>query len=106
MICEYTKDSRELLIKFSGEIDHYTCEAIKRESDYEIQKCMPKMVVFYFKNVKFMDSSGIGMLIVRYKQILRVGGQAEIINLSNDIKRIFEMSGIFKIIPLKEEVKS
>ena len=43
--------------------------------------------------------------IGRYKQILRLGGSAEIINISKDIKRIFEMSGIFKIMPLKEEIK-
>ncbi|MBQ9267256.1 MAG: anti-sigma factor antagonist [Clostridia bacterium] len=103
MICEYTKDNRELTIKFSGEIDHHTCDVIKVKSDYEIQKYMPKKVVFDFKDVKFMDSSGIGMLIGRYKQILRIGGQAEMVHTSKDIKRIFEMSGIFKIIPLREE---
>ena len=68
MICEYTKDSRELLIKFSGEIDHYTCEAIKRESDYEIQKCMPKMVVFDFKNVKFREKLSLFFNIIKSKR--------------------------------------
>ena len=104
MVCEYTKDNRELVIRFSGEIDHHTCDSIKVKADYEIQKYMPKKVVFDFKNVKFMDSSGIGMLIGRYKQIIRIGGKAEMINASKDVKRIFEMSGIFKIIPLKEEI--
>ena len=103
MLSEYTKENRELIISFSGEIDHHTCNRIKAKSDYDIQKYMPKKVIFDFKDVKFMDSSGIGMLIGRYKQILRIGGQAEMINASKDIKRIFEMSGIFKIIPLKEE---
>lgn len=104
MIFEYTKENRELKIKFFGEIDHHTCNGIKVNADYEIQKYSPKRVIFDFKDVKFMDSSGIGMLIGRYKQIIRNGGQAEMINASKDIKRIFEMSGIFKIIPLIEEV--
>ena len=103
MMCEYTKENKILKIKFSGEIDHHTCDGIKLRTDYEIQKHAPKKVVFDFSDVKFMDSSGIGMLIGRYKQILRINGQAEMINVSSDIKRIFEMSGIFKIIPIKED---
>lgn len=102
MICEYLKENKELIIKFSGEIDHHTCDGIKAKSDYEIQKHMPKKVIFDFSEVKFMDSSGIGMLIGRYKQILRIGGKAEMVNTSKEVERIFEMSGIFKIIPLKE----
>lgn len=104
MMFEYSNESRVLLVKFAGEIDHHTCDGIKIKADYELQKYMPQKVVFDFKSVNFMDSSGIGMLIGRYKQILRIGGQAEIINVSKDIRRILEMSGIFKVIPLKEEM--
>lgn len=43
------------------------------------------------------------MVIGRYKQLMRFGGKAEMKNVSNDIKRIFNMVGIFKIIPLIEE---
>lgn len=95
----YEQESRTLKVILGGEIDHHSCDEIKKLADYEIQRLSPKRVVFDFKNVKFMDSSGIGMLIGRYKLILRYGGQAEMINLSKDIKRIFEMTGIFKIIP-------
>lgn len=103
MLMLYEKEKKKLVLKFSGEIDHHTCDEIKKEADYDIQKYTPQKLVFDFKNVKFMDSSGIGMLIGRYKQLLRYGGQAEMVNVNRDIKRIFEMSGIFKIIPLVEE---
>jgi stage II sporulation protein AA (anti-sigma F factor antagonist) len=49
------------------EIDHHSTLKIKNRADYEIQKYMPKTAVFDFSNVTFMDSSGIGMLIGRYK---------------------------------------
>lgn len=104
MVCEYDKDKKELVIKYDGEIDHHTCDIIKVKSDYEIQKYSPKLVIFDFEKVKFMDSSGIGMLLGRYKQILRVGGRAEMINVKKEVKRVFEMSGIFKIIPMVEKV--
>lgn len=104
MNIEYFKESRTLILKIDGEIDHHSCEQIKKEADYEIQKNAPKKLVFDFKNVNFMDSSGIGLVIGRYKYLLRIGGDTEIINVNKEIKRILDMSGIFKIIPIYEEV--
>ena len=104
MKIEYLKQNRTLILKIDGEIDHHSCEQIKKEADYEIQKNAPKKLVFDFKNVNFMDSSGIGLLIGRYKYLLRIGGETEIINVNKEIKRILDMSGIFKIIPIYEEV--
>lgn len=104
MNIEYLKENRTLILKIDGEIDHHSCEQIKKEADYEIQKNAPKKLVFDFKNVNFMDSSGIGLIIGRYKYLLRIGGETEIINVNKEIKRILDMSGIFKIIPIFEEV--
>ena len=104
MKIEYLKQNRTLILKIDGEIDHHSCEQIKKEADYEIQKNAPKKLVFDFKNVNFMDSSGIGLLIGRYKYLLRIGGETEIINVNKEVKRILDMSGIFKIIPIYEEV--
>jgi len=104
MKIEYLKQNRTLILKIDGEIDHHSCEQIKKEADYEIQKNAPKKLVFDFKNVNFMDSSGIGLLIGRYKYLLRIGGETEIINVNKEIKRILDMSGIFKIMPIYEGV--
>ena len=49
-----------------------------------------------------MDSAGIGMLIGRYKMMKLIGGSLEIVNLSNTLKKLLEMSGINKIIPMEE----
>lgn len=104
MNIEYLKENRTLILKIDGEIDHHSCEQIKKEADYEIQQTAPKKLVFDFKNVNFMDSSGIGLIIGRYKYLLRIGGETEIINANKEVKRILDMSGIFKIIPIFEEV--
>lgn len=101
---EYLRETRTLILQIEGEIDHHTCEQIKKETDYEIQKRAPKKLIFDMKDVKFMDSSGIGLIIGRYKYLLRIGGETEIINVNKEIKRILNMSGIFKIIPILEEV--
>ena len=50
-----------------------------------------------------MDSAGIGMIIGRYKMMKLIGGEMEIVNISPNVKRILEMSGISKIISMKEK---
>ena len=60
---------------------------------------MPKEVIFDFSNVSFMDSAGIGLIIGRYKLINMIGGELKIANVNTQIQKIFEMSGIIKIIP-------
>lgn len=105
MFAEYNENERKLTINFEGEIDHHSCLEISMKTDDVIRKYLPQKVVFDFQDVSFMDSSGIGMLLGRYKRLLRFGGEAEMKNLNSDMKRIFTMSGIFKIIPLVKEEK-
>ena len=103
MIVKYDEMVRTLIINFDGEIDHHSCGEISVISDDAIKKYLPKKVIFDFENVRFMDSAGIGMILGRYKQLMRFGGRAEMININSDIERIFNMVGIFKIIPLVKE---
>ena len=63
----YNKEDKLLVMEITEEIDHHTTEKIRRRADYEIQRYMPKKVVFDFNYVNFMDSAGIGLLIGRYK---------------------------------------
>ena len=65
---------------------------------------MPRKVIFDFNQVTFMDSAGIGMLIGRYKVAKMLGSNIEMINVKPSIKKIFEMSGVLKIIPISNEV--
>ena len=105
MIADYNESERKLTVSFSGEIDHHSCLETAIKTDDVIRKYLPKEVIFDFEKVSFMDSSGIGMLLGRYKQLIRFGGKAVMKNLNSDMKRIFTMSGIFKIIPIIEEEK-
>ena len=95
----YEKD-KLLIFKISEEIDDYTVRKIRRRADYEIERYMPKRVVFDFDSVTFMDSAGIGLIIGRYKFTNMLGGSLEVANLTQSVKKIFEMSGILKLIPI------
>jgi len=56
-------EDRLLVFEITEELDHHTVENIRRRADYEIQRFMPKRVVFDFNRVVFMDSAGIGLVI-------------------------------------------
>ena len=100
MTSEYKKQDKLLILKITEEIDHHTSEKIRKRADYEIQIHIPKKVIFDFENVTFMDSSGIGMIIGRYKTANMLGGSVEMTNVKPSIEKIFEMSGVLKIIPV------
>ncbi len=102
MESEYFKKDKLLLIKITEEIDHHSTERIRRKADNEITRYMPRKVVFDFDKVSFMDSAGIGMIIGRYKTANLLGGTVEMKNVKPSIKKIFEMSGVLKLIPVVE----
>ncbi len=100
MNSKFNKEDKLLLLEITEEIDHHTTENIRRKADDEITRFMPRKVVFDFSNVSFMDSAGIGMIIGRYKMIKMLGGSLEMVNVSPNIRKIFEMSGVTKICPI------
>ena len=102
MNVNYEEKDKLLLLEITEEIDHHTSEKIRRKADYEITRYMPRKVIFDFGNVHFMDSAGIGMVLGRYKMMKMLGGNIEIMNVSPSLRKIFEMSGLTKICPIKE----
>ena len=104
MNCKYFQEDKLLLLQITEEIDHHFAEEIRRKADYEITRYMPRKVIFDFNMVTFMDSAGIGMLIGRYKIAKMLGSTIEMINVKPSIKKVFEMSGILKIIPIKNSI--
>lgn len=104
MNCKYVQEDKLLFLQITEEIDHHTTEEIRRKADYEITRFMPRKVIFDFNQVTFMDSAGIGMLIGRYKVAKMLGSTIEMINVKPSIKKIFEMSGVLKIIPISNAI--
>ena len=96
----YHKEDKLLILEITEEIDHHTTEKIRRRADYDIERYMPKKVIFDFNSVTFMDSAGIGLIIGRYKFAKMLGSKVELANLTSNIKKIFEMSGILRLIPI------
>lgn len=89
---------RVLVVKIDGDIDHHSCEDIRSGIDKEITIRNPRSILFDMEKVGFMDSSGIGVLIGRYKLISVNGGKAGMINVKPPVSRVCEICGLQKII--------
>ena len=106
MEIEFKEKTKILIFKINEEIDDYKVQEMRRKADYEIQRYMPRKVIFDFNNVSFMDSAGIGFIIGRYKLVNLIGGKVELANLTNSIRKIFDMSGILRLIPEMETTET
>ncbi len=98
----HLKDST-LVAELCGEIDHHVCDKIREDIDKELELYEINHLVFDFSDVTFMDSSGIGVVLGRYKKLKKIGGTVTIRNASRLVKQILDMSGIFTLMEYEEE---
>ena len=103
MEIEYLNKDKTLVFKITEEIDHHAVEKLRRKADLEIEKHIPKKVIFDFERVTFMDSAGIGLIIGRYKNISSLGGILEVTNATETVNKILIMSGVNKIININRK---
>ncbi|WP_085829463.1 anti-sigma F factor antagonist [Clostridium massiliodielmoense] len=94
-----------LIVHMEGELDHHTAEEVRSRIDDRIDRTGFSRIIMDFTNVNFMDSSGIGVVIGRYKKLLLKKGKINMIGAKGAVKRVFELSGMFKIIPLYDNLQ-
>lgn len=87
-----------LITRLRGELDHHTAEIVRIRLDEAIQRDQVNHVVLSLTDLTFMDSSGLGVILGRYKQIKGRGGKMAVCNVNPAVKRLFELSGLFKIV--------
>lgn len=90
---------------FEGELDNYQIQQIKELCRYDIDVTRPKTVRLDFRKVTFIDSTGLGFVLARYKQVQQYGGELRLCRLSEAVRKVFTISGVFTIIPVEEEQK-
>lgn len=94
----YEVRGENLLIYLPEELDHHNAKIITEQSDWYIISNQIKNIIFNFKRTNFMDSSGIGVIMGRYKLIKSVGGEITVTNINQSIDRIFTISGLYKLV--------
>ena len=101
----YLIEENCLTIFLPQEVDHHYAESMKKEADRLIEGKHIKYVIFDFRGTEFMDSSGIGAMMGRYRKICLLGGKVWAVHANERMKKILQMSGVTKIIQLYEEEK-
>lgn len=91
-----------LCIRLDGELDHHTAENLRNQASNAIEKYSVHHIILNLENLSFMDSSGLGVILGRYKQIKQVHGEMVVCAITPAIHRLFDMSGLFKIIRLEQ----
>lgn len=89
---EYQNDTLTVLLQ--GDIDHHTASAMREPIDRAAESCLPQKLVMDFSGVSFMDSSGIGLIMGRYRLIRSMGGSLEITGTSARIRTMMKMAGL------------
>jgi stage II sporulation protein AA (anti-sigma F factor antagonist) len=91
-------DRQTLLLRISGELDMQTSETLRQTIDSEIERRGIRQVMLNLKDVSFIDSSGLGVILGRYKKLTALGGALVITNAQPHVLKIMELSGLAKII--------
>lgn len=97
---EYAIIENYLCIRMPKEVDHHGAAGIREGADQLILNDQVKNIVFDFEDTTFMDSSGIGIIIGRYRKISCFGGKVYAINASERIARLLRSSGLSSIIEI------
>ncbi|MEA4815947.1 MAG: anti-sigma factor antagonist [Lachnospiraceae bacterium] len=98
MDLNFEKKGQNLVIYMSGEMDHHSLVEIREGIDNEFLRSNSKNIIFDFSGVNFVDSSGVGMLIGRYKMVSGLGGKTALTGVLENVDRVFNISGVYKII--------
>ena len=98
-----TNENDKLTAAIIGEIDHHTARGIREEIDANLEHSLPKTLVLDFRDVSFMDSSGIGLIMGRYKIITSMGGRIVIRGASKQNLRVMQLAGLSKLVDFEED---
>ncbi|AIS52407.1 anti-sigma F factor antagonist [Thermoanaerobacter kivui] len=102
---KFSKKEDSLIAKIEGELDHHVSENIKNAINEEYVKKSCRNLIFDLKNVNFMDSSGIGVIIGRYKKVKENNGKVAIVNANKQLHKLIEVSGLLRIVKCYNDIE-
>lgn len=95
-------ESGQLTIALRGEIDHHCAKEYIRAITAKLEAYTPKVCVLDFREVGFMDSSGIAVVINSMRQMVKLEGKLLLTDLNPQPMKVLRASGIDKIVDIKE----
>ena len=97
MSVKITVNGEVVTAYLDGEIDHHTASIMRNEIDAAVEKNIPTMLVLDFRDVSFMDSSGIGLVMGRYKVLKPLGAELHVTNTSPQIGKVMRLAGLDRL---------
>ena len=91
-------EGRSMVFRLIGELDEHSAEFVRRRLDNAIAENSFDAVIFDLSRLSFMDSTGIGVIIGRYKLIKKLSKPVYVRSPSITVDKIFHMSGLYEII--------
>jgi len=97
------RDGDRVMVLLEGELDHCCAQRIRSELDGMLADPTLRHMMLDFSHLNFMDSSGIGVILGRYRILRDRGGALSVTRMNRHVARIFHMSGMDKIIPVMDQ---
>ena len=91
------RNSSVVTAKIEGDIDHHTAAEIRQVVDENINLLKPKVLNLDFGGVQFMDSSGIGLIMGRFKLMKTANGELKVVNVPKRLERMIKISGLTRL---------
>ena len=105
MYLKFNRDEDKLIVTLNGELDHHSAEEVRVKIDDRLDRDNVRKLILNFSGVTFMNSSGIGVVIGRYKKLITKDGKVVIAEPKGSVKRVFELSGLFKIVKAYDSIE-
>ncbi len=94
MAVELESRERELVARLSGELDHHTAGMLREQIDAAVERLQPKCLRMDFGGVTFMDSSGVGLIMGRYRLVRLTGGTLLVSGAGERVRQMMRMAGL------------
>lgn len=104
MQVQLIRRKKNLIVRLKGELDHHTSAAFRQAVEKELERNdLVQNLILNLEYLTFMDSSGLGVILGRYKQVKARSGKVIICGLKPHNKKILQMGGLLKIIPVSSD---
>ena len=95
---EHERQRDTVTVRVTGELDHCSAQRVRRELDGIIADPGVKKLVLDLGQMSFMDSSGIGVILGRYRELAMRGGTLSVKNMNPQVEKVFLLSGMKQVI--------
>lgn len=105
ILTENLKDGT-LTVCLKGEMDHHGAAAVRQDVDELIIRSKPRKAVLVLSDINFCDSSGLGLIMGRYKTAVRVGATLSVMDPSPPVERMIKLAGMDKLIKIERSARA